>query len=150
MENLWGEISTEKIETPKSILETQAKYLSDATNKKVYAEIERDYINENAEKDDNLRFNFIIRGKYMDNYGYQLLKIATPVDLYPVKIYLDQKTLDEITVKLGDNNFIPFLQYVTADNEKEYIDILRLVLSSKRVKNLITGILSMSSKEQYF
>lgn len=150
MENLWGDISTDKIETPKSILEDQAKYLSDATRKNVFADIERDIINERVKGGSNLTYNFIIRGKYMDNFGYKLLSISHPIDLYPLKLEVDSKTFEEIkniiTLYVG----MPGLNIITIKSQKEYIDVLRCILTSNRVKNLITGVLSLSSKEYTF
>ena len=36
MENLWGDINIEKIETPKSILDQQGDFLTKETKRKIY------------------------------------------------------------------------------------------------------------------
>lgn len=147
MENLWGQIDTSKIDTPKSILEEQAKYLSDATRKNVFADVERNLLTEKKNEDENLVYDFIIRGKHVENFGYKLFSIEHPIDLYPVKIQLDKKTFEEIERLIKEYSSLPILSYVTVDCKEDYIDVLRYILTSKRVKNLITGVLSLSSRE---
>lgn len=151
MDNLWGEINTEKVVTPKSILEEQAKYLREATKKLLYADTERDIITEKSMQDSEyLVYDFLIKGKYMENFSYKLLSITHPIDLYPVIITLDKKTFKEIEKLVPDYKPYSNANTVTVNTQGQYITVLRLILQSERVKNLIKGILSLASKEVVF
>ncbi len=146
MDSLWGEISNETINTPKGILEEQAEYLKENTGKLVYAEVERNFISE-KKNEGILVFDFLIKGRYMDDFSYKLLSIRHPIDLYPVQVIVDQKAFKEIEAAFEGQKFILNANTFEADKEKIYVEILKAVFTSTRSKNLITGIISLSSKE---
>lgn len=146
MESFWGEIDIEKINTPKSILEEQAVFLKDATNKFIYADVERNYILE-KKMEGWLAYDFLIKGRYMDDFSYKLLSVCHPIDLYPTQIIVDQKTYVEIGEKLSEYKILGSSNIFKVNNEDEYVIIIKSIFTSNRSKNLITGIISLSSKE---
>lgn len=149
MDSFWGKINIEKINTPKSILEEQAVYLKEETNKYIYADLERNYMLE-KKMEGWLSHDFLIKGKYMDDFSYKLLSICHPIDLYPVHIIVDQKTYTETAEKLNGYTILGNSDTFNVNNEEEYILVLKMIFTSKRCKNLITGIISLSSKEYDF
>lgn len=150
MENLWGSIDTNKIDTPRSILEQQGQFLSEATRRILYTEVERDIVRERVNDTSDLIYNFKIKGKHMENFSYKLLTIMHPIDLYPLTIELDSKTFDEIKSLIEEYSPTPLVNIVTVNSQGQYITVLKFILSSNRVKNLIKGIFSLSAKESSF
>lgn len=146
-ESFWGEIDTEKIITPKSILEKQGEFLKEATKNQVYIEVERDVVEERTNKDSELIFNFLVKGKNMGNFSYKLFSIVHPIDLYPLMIRIDEKTFKEIKHRLNKDIFGPRDVTVRANDEVQYISLLKSILATNRANNLIKGILGLSSKQ---
>lgn len=147
MENLWGELIDKKINTPKKILEEQSNYLEDMTKGYVYAEVIRRK-NEERPQFGEFVFHYLLKSRYLEEYSYKLLELSHSVNIYPVFITLDEFVYDEIksTSKIfdefdtDDNDF-----YVKASNEEEFIEVLRTILSSKEVINIVSGIITVSN-----
>ena len=148
MDSLWGNINNEGVRTPISILYEQAEYLEKKTKNIVYAEIERNTLEEYEGENGNLVYDFLIKGSYLKNYSYKLFTITISFELYPLDIRIDTKTFEEIESSIATHMEICAKNTIKINNEKEYINLLKLILSSRKVGNLINGIISLSSIEK--
>ena len=147
MSSLWGDLKFEGITTPLNILDVQAKILKGETENLVYAEIERNVYEEGIQQKSGLVYDFFIKGKDMQNYSYKLLTLLMPVELYPLHLKVDNKTFGEINSSIHPNEISVEKNTFKISNEEDFIKVLRFILSSKRVKKLIIGIISLSNFE---
>lgn len=147
MDSLWGNLSIEKITTPINILEEQGKYLKEKTGMLVYTEIKRNLIQEKVEENGKFVYDFLIKGRDMENYSYDLMNLTVPVELYPLDIKVDRTTYKEIENVVADKIYLAKRNVISAKNQKEFLEVLKIILSSERVNNLIIGIISLSNNE---
>lgn len=149
MESLWGKMTIEKVETPAKILEGQSKYLEEMTFGYAYAELRGNKKVEPSELGE-FKFDYLIRGKFLEDYSFRLFQIVHEVDIYPIYMLIDEELYMEIKEDFihlpgvdSSNNFEENAE-VWVNNREIFIGLLRLILSSKRVQNIITGIFSIS------
>lgn len=157
MSNLWPDLSNiESVPTPKDILEEQAKYLSEITNGKLYGYIEQ----ETQRRDENeivynirgFVYKFNIKGKYLKNYNYTVFSIHHDIGIYPLRINVDydlgmelKDTLDfdNLDVELEEDGMDEFSIW-DVGNEDKLKELIAQILRSKRVRNIIASIMSLS------
>lgn len=138
MKNLWPESFDKfQISTPKEVLEDQAKLLPKLTGDLVYSEVAELNIHNSPGEiyDKSFRYGFFIRGKFLENYRYQLFSIGHNILIYPALMVLDT----EISKELGLAN-----EVITLDNEDQFIDILEKTLKTSRVGKIVSSIMSLS------
>jgi hypothetical protein len=139
MDNLWPNFDEiQRIKTPKEILEEQSKILPKLTNDSVYATIDpstvfNDDFTINTKYD--FTYDFIIRGKYLQDYKFKLFTIGHTISIYPVRMRLDTEIRKEIGLKNLD---------VIIDNSNGFVNILREILNSDRLKYVIASIIGLS------
>lgn len=146
MENLWGDLIAKKIDTPTKVLEGQSVYLESITNGCVYAEVYRNISNEKMNSG-KFVFDFLIKGKYLENYSYKLLRIIHEVNIYPFVISLEEEFYEEIKYELTGINSLIVQEHepiIDIKNYEQYIEVLKIILSSKKVASIISGIISIS------
>lgn len=140
MENLWPDFSKiESIRVPAEILEEQAKLLPKITNDMIYATVEKDenidpYVTADLALLD-FKYNFYIRAKFIESYGFRVFKLYHDIVIYPIHIDLDRSIRSELGIDTG---------IIQIDNEKEFIDFIKEVFGSNKIRNVISSLISLS------
>jgi len=119
-DNLWGELpNIENISTPISILKKQAVFLGKMTNRILEGKIDT-----GGQSAAGIKADLDIIAPALDNYYITILTISHGIALYPVDItdHVNQKAL------------------VTVD-EKDFIETLKSILGSDKVKQVIASLL---------
>jgi hypothetical protein len=140
--NLWPSGFEENtLPSAKSVLEEQAKSLSELTRGVVYAEIaelndmERIAVIESNE----FCFAFYLRGKFLEGYRFRVLAFSHDITLYPVAFTFDALIAGELGLRKAN-----YRQHAKADSPAELEELLRKVLNSQRVKNVVGSIMRLS------
>jgi hypothetical protein len=128
MENLWPAFDNiEKTITPKAILIEQARALSAQFNKQIEGSITEQRFGE------AIICTFRIKCNPLD-YIYELFKIKYEIfDIYPIFIILEGDLAKEFGDIDGDLT-------LTCNEQKEFMDTLRLIFSSKKTQKIIRGL----------
>ena len=120
-ENLWGKLPIEeKIETPVSILRSQAVALNKATKGLLDARVAP------MKAEGELCFEFRIVVPSLGNYSATILEIRHEMALYPVSIFADG---------IGG--------YAAADGN-QFKEVLKTILQSELVRRTITGLMAQA------
>ncbi|GAB4202400.1 MAG: hypothetical protein OHK0022_25560 [Roseiflexaceae bacterium] len=134
MEDLWpDDISFNAIKAPVAILKEQAALLGKKTNKIVTAKITR-RTNETFKP---FMYTFHLVAPALQNYHYRLFSIGHDINLYPVTFHIDTDIRKELHPGKEPFEF-------TAENEDDFISLLRQILKSKKTKFIIESILAQS------
>ncbi|GAB3963888.1 hypothetical protein GCM10028806_00560 [Spirosoma terrae] len=131
MQNLWPDFAIEKTKSPKAILKEQAGYLMEKTNNVLSAEIET------SQSDGKIIHRFYIVAPAMDNYRYQIFTVTHGVIYYPVAVEWESPTSHWPIVEIEQ----------TAQNEEEFIRILKEVFNNGETIRIISSLLSQSLAE---
>jgi hypothetical protein len=139
MDNLWPNFDEiQKIKTPKEVLEEQGKILPKLTNGYVYSTIDPSTLF-NTDFTINTKYDFTydfnIKGRDVENYKFKLFTIGHTISIYPIRMRLDPEIRKEIGLKNLD---------VIIDNNNDFVNILREILNSDRLKYVIASIISLS------
>jgi hypothetical protein len=143
VKNLWPEKFEENTQpSAKNLLEEQATYLSKLTGGIVYAEISElnglDAVIKSLNNDFMYRFD--IRGKFMENYRFNVMMFSHDIALYPVKFRLDEQLGKEFQLPQSALN-----GYVTECNDPEGVEsLLTAVLNSERIRKVVGSLLKLS------
>ena len=121
-DNLWGDLSDlEVVPTPKGILEQQANKLTTATRAVLRGRV--------TQRESGIGFYYdldvVVPG--LNNYVYTILTINHGIQLYPVWVGSDSPQ-----------------RSVKCDDEKQYLEVLEGILSSKDVKFILSRLLSQA------
>lgn len=139
LDNLWPDLNEiQKIKTPKEILEEQGKILPKLTDDLVYATIDPSVIFNSDFSINNkydFTYDFNIRGKLLKDYKFKLLTIGHNITIYPVRIRLENDIRKEVGLKNID---------LIIDNHNDFVNTLKQVLSSNKLKYVIATIISLS------
>jgi hypothetical protein len=139
MDNLWGNFNTQDDqETPKQILEEQAKKLKSLTNGAVYATVESYFPEINYSTTTKFGFEFVIKSMYFEKYRYLVFSIEHDAHYYPLTIVLNENIEREL--------FANELQQEsrTCSNKATFISLLAGVLKSKEVLSVIGALFKLS------
>jgi hypothetical protein len=138
MTDLWPDIKdVPKRKTPNIILEEQASLLKEKTKDIVQAEIKRTSPGTNIFRGEIVIFPFMyvffIKAPVL-RYKYKLFSIAYDIFMYPTYFDIDIEITREILGgKQGEIN---------ANNEEEYLGILRKIFNSEKTISIIQSIIS--------
>lgn len=138
--NFWGvNFSALTIRSIGDILKAQADLLPSLTDGAVSAELRK--IEEDPLIDNSFIFRFNIVGKYVDNYRFPVCTFSHDISFYPAKMRLDSDIAKEL--KLDPNPFAIFL----IEDEAKALELLQLILSSARLKRVISGIIKLTKAD---
>ncbi len=126
--DLWGDIITEPIRTPFSILKEQGSFLERKTNGVLTVEIRR------GESDSKIFLSFYIKAPSL-NYSYLLFQVSHPITLFPA-IFQEVTPVDRYMYSEGGK--------FEAAGEDEFIGILKDILQSPKTQKVISSLLSQS------
>lgn len=140
MIDLWpDDLGAESGRAPAAILREQARHLETKTNNMLTCRIEPSYlprvtVMEKFGSDEDLfMYEFHLEAPVLDYYRNNLFTIFHGIDLYPVIVH----TNDAIKNELSGNVF-----HFTADNEEEFLDILKNIFCSNKTVTIINSILA--------
>lgn len=119
--NLWGEPFSEDVKAPVQTLAEQAALVGQMTNNILEGRVE------NQSKGRTFTFDLSVVAPALGNYVYAILKIDYKLEFYPLHLqsYADPAEYD-------------------CENEEEFVRVLEEVLSSKKVRTVVTSLLSQS------
>jgi hypothetical protein len=135
-EDFWPDIAAAPIRAPATILMEQAPLLGEKTRNVVTARVRR----LKMQKPTRFGYAFEVVAPALNNYAAILFKIAHDfIELYPVKIYdsVLPPDYDGVTGKPIEKEF-------TAQNEAEFIEIIKAVLKHPRVTAIIQALMAQS------
>jgi hypothetical protein len=84
-------------------------------------------------------YTFYLVGPALGDYRYRLLAISFPVSIYPVMIGTDEDIFGELPaeMKAEENTLV-------ADSEEEFMEILRAIFATQKVRQVIGAIIAQS------
>lgn len=125
--NLWGDIENlPKSKPPIAILKEQSQILEKLTKGLLTG-----YISDNkSNRREIFLFEFFIIAPSLNNYRYNVLSIKYDVGLYPVEV-------SDMTVDIGK-----LIKEKKNENHEEFELNLQEILSSDKVKRVISGLLA--------
>ncbi|MCM2982296.1 hypothetical protein M3599_15325 [Niallia circulans] len=138
--NLWGNFDILDINSPKEILDQQAKFLTKLTGDIIFAEVielETGELYDAFEEDgyNGFSYKFVLKSKFMDRYKFEMLKFHHDIVLYPTIIKLDH----DIQKELGING-----RYKKVSSETEFMNFISEVFKTSRIKNVVGAMLKLS------
>lgn len=146
VEDLWPqELESTKIRPPVSILKEQASLLGQKTKNLVEGLVT---ITESRE---NLAYSFYLAAPALNNYRYLLFTMHHDIRMYPLYIHVEQEILKEINPDLYDSwsgltaDLLAGSHNEKADNEAEFLELLKKIFSASKTKQLIGAMLSQST-----
>lgn len=153
-QNLWPDFSNQKkIKMPKEILEEQATYLVESTKGELYASVEerKIYLDNESESLNKFQFDFFIRSKYISNYKFKMFTINHDIVAYPIGMVLDTDIGLELYEEADIDSLCEAIEnyfdtYIISGikNEEDFKNILSLIFRTKKVKNVIISLMSLS------
>lgn len=114
--DFWGEIVTDAIRTPVSILREQAALLGPKTQNLIEAKVETE-----ASGGDGFFHYFYLVVPALDNYRYKLFKIYSPIELFPIQ---------------------PSGEDIRLETEEAFSDWLQKKLSSGDTRRIVANLLA--------
>lgn len=85
---------------------------------------------------DKFTYEMFLTGSNTPNYKYRFCFVENGVYPYPVKIVLDTDIASELEIDTRIN----------CNNEEEYIETLSLILNSKKMTEVVEGLMTINSK----
>ena len=137
MDDLWpDDIAINlSLRTPFAILRKQASALSEKTKNVVEGLV---VIDSQASKPKGpIYYDFNIRAPMM-NYTYQLFYISHPIELYPLRLCIEDEEV--LSTWKGD----PDNTTLQIETEDEFMQILRSVFASKRTRKIVSALIAQS------
>jgi N-glycosylase/DNA lyase len=142
IENLWpdfGEFAN--YNTPKEILEQQAKFLPKLTGEIIYAEI-RDLTDGDIMFDQEISgadfsYKFLLKSKFMDKYQFEIMTIFHDISIYPINIRIEKLIKEEVTPDKPQRS-------LKIASEEEFNKLLFDIFHSSRMKNVIGSLFKLS------
>ncbi len=136
MRDLWNfEIEPVKIETPMDIVKEQCELLHNKTGGLIKCGI----VDLNLlGRSDFFSFKVYLTSKNTPNYSFEVFRLSHSIEIYPVKIMVENNDL-ALELKCEDA-----LNKIICVTEEEFIFNLRLILNSDKVKTVIFSLLAMN------
>ena len=156
MNNLWGDIDEIiNINNPRSILEEQAKYLSQITGDLVYGEITSTRIGKitrekfkeyNTDLGADFSYRFELKSKYVDGYKFNILYIIYGIKIYPLCVKINPELAKQIPkeIEVGEMDEGEFI----VDNEQAFLKILGYILKSEEVRTVVKNLKYIAEDEK--
>jgi len=139
MKNLWPESFKEyDVEPPKVIFEQQAKLLPKLTGDLVYAEVAelstREALYDGLQQDD-FRYGFYLKGKFLENYSFKVLSFSHDIAFYPAKLNIDSEIKKELNI---------LSRFFKVESPVGLESFLQQLFSSNRLSKVIGSIMRLS------
>ena len=161
MSNFWSEDITRNLtDAPVTLLREYAESIGEGLNHKLIAEVRRRNYNVLSEMNKtvsqlagsnirpnpspNFYYTFEIVAPLLNNYRYELFVVSFDIQMYPVKLYLDEDILHEIAPNLKDEYYGP----LAANDSTEMKTLLQSILNTQKTITVIRSLLSMINEHQ--
>jgi len=144
MKNLWPESFSENDKmSAKQVLEEQANLLPKLTGDLVYAEVTELDLLQAAQhgKRNDFVFRFDIKGKFLEDYRFQVFSFSHDITLYPVLFKLDELLGKELHIT--EDTFLSGLT-IEIEGPEQLEEFVSQILQSKRVSKVIGSIMSLT------
>ncbi len=140
MIDLWPENipSHTSLKAPVTILKEQGTLLGRKTNNLVEGVITS--YKGAARSGEGFRYDFYLVAPALSDYRYFLLGIYHYVDFYPLVFSTDSDVLKELPDELEDEQ-----NRLIANTPAEFMDILKAIFATKKVRRVIEAIIAQSS-----
>ena len=123
---------------PDEIVETQCKFLSEATQGKIIAKLfNRSHLADMD--DDDFSYEFFIASPFTPNYKFSVMHISHKIPYYPLDIFMDRDIADEIFAGYSIK---------TCEDEENFISALSKIINSKKVKNVINSLYAIAKSHE--
>jgi len=122
-QNLWGDLKNlEEVPTPKSLLNQQAQILAELTGHVLIGEVTQE-----VTPSGTFRFELNIIARRLNNYSRTIVEVEHKIEPYPLNL-IDHEN--------GKHHEV--------DNEELFLEVLKQILSSPRVRRVISSLISQS------
>lgn len=128
VESLWSIPATENVRPPLTIMKEQATALTEQTRGSLVGSVET------AEYGGGLKVNLAVHVPALNNYRYHVLTYTQPITMYPGRL------ASEIPVASLLNGYAP-PQSIEVENEQEFLEALKRLLTSDEMKQLVSSLL---------
>ena len=93
-------------------------------------------------------FEFFIVAPSIPNYKYRVMFMQYKIEYYPLLLVLDDEIATEINFPVSSENSDEILssQNVVCENEEQFIELLRKVITSKKVRKVVASLKRMANK----
>lgn len=145
-DDLWPDNISLKtsLKAPVTILKEQGTLLGRKMNnlvEGVIREVSSDDFRDPLSEDINyFMYRFYIAAPALGDYRYRLLTISHSIDLYPLDITVDESVLEELPDDVVLNN----MDNLVVSSQEEFIEILRAIFATKKVRKVIEAIIAQS------
>lgn len=145
MIDLWpDELTVVDQRSPLTILKEQASLLGEKTQNIVIAALESTPPAGGWRQNNYpFKYGFMLTCPALGNYRFGLFSIAYGIEMYPVSFILDSDVAEEIDkdihLELGKDGTT-----IQVSNEEEFIEILKLIFSSRKALQVIRALLSQA------
>ncbi len=145
VEDLWPqELEATKMRSPVSILKGQASLLGQKTKNLVEGHVAI------SEEGTALSYSFFLVAPALNNYRYLLLTMSHDIRMYPVSIFVEEEILAEINPELVKKwgtaaGILASSHSERAENEAEFLELIKKIFSATKTKQLIAAMLSQSA-----
>lgn len=151
--SLWGNLVSlsSGVKNPKDILEEQAEVLKESLDGLVKCRLPRFLITKEWKEfykelkvESDFSFSFIMFSDYVENYEYEICKLTYGIKMYPLAISFGTGIAEELQEKfvLQDDDTI------VVQNEEQLKSVMKEILSSKEVHQVLQGLLIIAKKEK--
>lgn len=153
MENsLWGNLQgiIEGIRNPEEILSEQAEYLANNVDGLAKCKVRRTSVKQEWQVfyqelgvGCDFVYAFDLYSDYVEKYEYNIFIISYGIKMYPLAITFAEgieEALEEFMIHDEDT--------VIVNNEEEFFKVLKKILSSNEVYQVLRGLLSIAKKEK--
>jgi len=120
VESFWAVPDVATMRTPLTILREQATALTEQTNGLLVGQVET-----KQQTDGNLSVQLEATVPALNDYRVRILNYEQPIGLYPGRLSGTGMTV-----------------YETIDNEDDFVIVVKKVLSSQAIKNILTSLMS--------
>ncbi len=144
VEDLWPEeLEAAKIRPPVSILREQASLLGQKTKNLV----EGDVIG--IERGKDISYSFSLVAPALSGYRYLLFTMSHDIRMYPLSINMEGEILVDVNPELYHGwgvgpDIYASVHNEVAENEAEFLTLLKKIFSATKTKQLIAAMLSQS------
>lgn len=152
IKNLWPE-SFDVSDTnppPVQVLEEQAKLLPKLTNDIVYAHVDfipskgKIFSIDGGSLGFDFTYSFLIKGKFVTDFSFEVFSLGHDINLYPVMINLDYDIHQQIFPNETESKQYYEIDSIHIPNLSALEDFIEKVLKSKKVYRVITSIMKLS------
>ena len=147
VDDLWPEkLESAKIRPPVAILKEQASLLGKKTKNVVEGRVAS--ISDIGS--DNIEYAFFLAAPALGDYRYRLFTMNHDIRMYPLIITIEHETYQEVNPEKPEQESVQAMLWrtrnqVKADNEAEFLALLKKIFAATKTRQIIAAILAQST-----